>query len=231
MVRSGPARSEKALKPKMANITWRDVLDCKLPGTYLGVTNEEAKRLGYDYFCHNGWIYSSKGEKVLLASQLEHEEETKMKMAERVAKWLSTPGKSSVIPADLMAHIMANKADYGVPGFNSGRQVQKEEWKEPFHNLGTKVVLIGADGTRTILGRIQSLALRTSVNDVLYFVDIVQSQAPGTIEDEIAAPGWPSETVSRQFHLLDIYRDKDGPTTHNLVFEVREIPTPHWGAI
>lgn len=37
--------------------SWRDVLDTKVPGTYVGAAAKAAYGLFYKFFCHNDHIY------------------------------------------------------------------------------------------------------------------------------------------------------------------------------
>lgn len=52
-------------------LTWRDVLDCKVIGMNRNLIAEEAKKLSYEYFCHNGRVFSvTNHEEVCLAEAL-----------------------------------------------------------------------------------------------------------------------------------------------------------------
>jgi hypothetical protein len=39
------------------SVSWRDVLDCKLPGANLIVFAKDAARLGYQFFAYHGALY------------------------------------------------------------------------------------------------------------------------------------------------------------------------------
>jgi len=57
----------------MNKLTWRDVLDCKIPGASLYEMPNRAIAMGYDYFAHNGWIYDLKCMTIMSTKQLENE--------------------------------------------------------------------------------------------------------------------------------------------------------------
>ena len=44
---------------KLNLLTWREVMDCKIPGTNIVEMKKIAKDNGYDYICHNENIFSS----------------------------------------------------------------------------------------------------------------------------------------------------------------------------
>ena len=43
-----------------AELEWRAIFDCKIPGSNISRTVKQAEEAGYKYFCHNGRLFSTK---------------------------------------------------------------------------------------------------------------------------------------------------------------------------
>ena len=77
-------------------LSWREVLDCKIPGMTIYAMADEARRLQYPYFCHNGRIYEALSCGGRLVGQVESDPELGLKCPKCAKPLISGAGGSGV---------------------------------------------------------------------------------------------------------------------------------------